>query len=126
MAKKHAMAAADENPFGSSVTDVAASIVNQMKGDGGTLSPTPSSSPTDRATSGAAAGCKPGMARQSYVMPVELPGKLKALAGHLGMSASSLATEILEKGIAEREEEFWARMAEGSFNVTRHFLQSIV
>ena len=42
MAKKHAMAAADENPFGSSVTDVAASIVNQMKGDGGTLSPTPS------------------------------------------------------------------------------------
>ena len=62
MAKKHAMAAADENPFGSSVTDVAASIVNQMKGDGGTLSPTPSSSPTDRATSGAAAGCKPGMA----------------------------------------------------------------
>ncbi len=112
MAKKHAMAAADENPFGSSVTDVAASIVNQMKGDGGTLSPTPSSSPTNRATSGAAAGCKPGMARQSYVMPVELPGKLKALAGHLGMSASSLATEILEKGIAEREEEFWAQMAQ--------------
>ena len=41
MAKKHAMAAADENPFGSSVTDVAASIVNQMKGDGKRHCPLP-------------------------------------------------------------------------------------
>jgi len=108
MAKKHTtMAAAAPDPFGNATT-VAESIVSQMKSgvEEETPTPPPPSKPspksatvsvTDRATSGAAAGCKPGMARQSYVLPVDLPGKLKALAGHLGIPASTLAAEILEQ-----------------------------
>ena len=125
MAKKHTtMAAAAPDPFGNATT-VAESIVSQMKSgvEEETPTPPPPSKPspksatvsvTDRATSGAAAGCKPGMARQSYVLPVDLPGKLKALAGHLGIPASTLAAEILEQGVAEREKEFWKQVSSRS------------
>lgn len=128
MAKKHTtMAAAAPDPFGNATT-VAESIVSQMmegeeeKVQPISTAPVPRTSTVpvtkratnrtsdmanERATSGAAAGCKPGMARQSYVLPVDLPGKIKSLAGHLGIPASTLAAEILEQGVAEREKEFW-------------------
>ncbi len=126
MAKKHTtMAAAAPDPFGNATT-VAESIVNQMKGrveeEPKMTRPAPvirnnketsktSDVTTERVTSGAAAGCKPGMARQSYVLPVDLPGKIKALAGHLGIPASTLAAEILEEGVAEREKKFWLQIS---------------
>lgn len=60
----------------------------------------------ERVTKGAAAGCKPGSTRHTYVMPEEMILKLKAISGYLGRSEVSVVLEILEKGIAEYEDKY--------------------
>ena len=57
----------------------------------------------NRFTKGAAAGCKPGSIRHTYVMPLEMISKLKAIAGYFGKPEVGIVLEILQKGIADYE-----------------------
>jgi predicted DNA-binding protein len=57
----------------------------------------------NRSTKGAAAGCKPGSIRHTYVMPLEMISKLKAIAGYFGKPEVGIVLEILQKGIADYE-----------------------
>ena len=55
---------------------------------------------------GASAGCKPGFSRKTYVLPEEMIGKLKAIAGHLGKSEVTIVLDMLTKGIDSYEKEY--------------------
>lgn len=59
-----------------------------------------------RATRGAAAGCKIGQTRHTYVMPEVMISKLKAISGYLGKSEVSVVLEMLEEGIEKYEKKF--------------------
>ena len=61
---------------------------------------------TRRTGKGAAAGCKPGHIRHTYVMPQELIDKLKAIAGYLGKPEVGVVLDILEKGVKEYENKY--------------------
>lgn len=100
MGKKKAMTAANDNPF--ALVDMTSSIVDEMKGNA--TSQTPVATPDyPKATSGAAAGCKPGSTRHTYVMPYEMIRKLKAIAGYHGKPEVAIVLEMLNKGIEEQE-----------------------
>ena len=60
----------------------------------------------NRPVKGAAAGCKPGSIRHTYVMPLEMISKLKAIAGYFGKPEVGIVLEILEKGIADYENQY--------------------
>ena len=60
----------------------------------------------NRPLKGAAAGCKPGSIRHTYVMPLEMISKLKAIAGYFGKPEVGIVLEILEKGIADYEAQY--------------------
>lgn len=62
--------------------------------------------PERRRSKGAAAGCKPGSTRHTYVMPLEMITKLKAIAGYFGKPEVGIVLEILEKGIADYEAQY--------------------
>lgn len=55
---------------------------------------------------GAAAGCKPGSSRKTYVLPEDLINKLKAISGHMGTPEVSVVLDMLEKGIADYEQKY--------------------
>ncbi len=59
-----------------------------------------------RPTKGAAAGCKPGSIRHTYVMPLEIISKLKAIAGYFGKPEVGIVLDIIEKGIADYEAKY--------------------
>lgn len=61
---------------------------------------------SNRPVKGAAAGCKPGSIRHTYVMPLEMITKLKAIAGYFGKPEVGIVLEILEKGIADYEAKY--------------------
>lgn len=59
-----------------------------------------------RPTKGAAAGCKPGTTRKTYVLPLELIDKLKAIAAHTRQKEVSVVIDLLIKGVASYEHQF--------------------
>ena len=67
-----------------------------------------------RAIKGAAAGCKPGSSRKTYVFPEEVINKLKAISGHMGKSEVAIVLDMVEKGIADYEQRFGA-------DVSKHY-----
>ena len=109
MSKKQTMTAAAENPF--ALSDMAASIVDEMKGgEIATSSPLPDDG--IKATVGAAAGCKPGSTRHTYVMPLEMIRKLKAIAGYHGKPEVAIVLEMLTKGIEEQEQKYGVQVSD--------------
>ena len=58
-----------------------------------------------RQTSGAAAGCKPGSTRHTYVLPYELIDKIKGIAGDMRKPEVAIVLEMLEKGVKEYEKK---------------------
>ena len=54
----------------------------------------------NRPIKGAAAGCKPGSIRHTYVMPMEMISKLKAIAGYFGKPEVGIVLEILDSYIS--------------------------
>lgn len=65
-----------------------------------------------RVTKGAAAGCKPGSTRHTYVMPFELIDKLKAIAGYFGKPEVGIVLEILEEGVAKYEAKYGSSVSD--------------
>ena len=65
-----------------------------------------------RATKGAAAGCKPGSSRHTYVMPNGMIQKIKAISGYFGKPEVAIVLDILEKGIAEYEEQYGPQVSD--------------
>lgn len=109
MAKKKAMTAASNDPF--ALPNVASNVVDEMKD--GTTSQTPVIEPGySKATSGAAAGCKPGSTRHTYVMPYDMINKLKAIAGYHGKPEVAIVLEMLNKGIEEQEQIFGPQVSD--------------
>lgn len=60
----------------------------------------------ERQTKGAAAGCKPGTTRKTFVLPFELIDKLSAIAAHTRQKEVAIVIDMLEKGVAAYEEKF--------------------
>lgn len=58
-----------------------------------------------RQTRGAAAGCKPGSTRHTYVLPYELIDKIKGIAGDMRKPEVAIVLEMLEKGVKEYEKK---------------------
>lgn len=56
-----------------------------------------------RATRGAAAGCKVGYTRHTYVIPEAMVEQIKAVAQHFGITESSAAEQLIQKGIDDIE-----------------------
>lgn len=56
-----------------------------------------------RQTRGAAAGCKPGSTRHTYVLPYELIDKIKGIAGDMRKPEVAIVLEMLENGVREYE-----------------------
>lgn len=108
MSKKRTMEAASENPF--DLPGMASGIVAEMKGDVPSQA-TVAATETIKATSGAAAGCKPGSTRHTYVMPYEMISKLKAIAGYHGKPEVAIVLEMLSKGIEEQEQMFGVQVS---------------
>lgn len=52
-----------------------------------------------RATRGAAAGCKVGYTRHTYVIPEAMVEQIKAVSQHFGITESSAAEQLIQKGI---------------------------
>ena len=65
-----------------------------------------------RATRGAAAGCKPGSSRHTYVLPDVMIQKIKAISGYFGKPEVAIVLDILEKGIAEYEEQYGPQVSD--------------
>ncbi len=57
-----------------------------------------------RATKGAATGCKVGYTRHTYVLSEEMIGQIKAVSQYFGISESSAAEQLIQKGIEAIEE----------------------
>ena len=109
MSKKQTMAAANDEPF--ALSNIAASIVDEMKGT--ETAPTISTSDDAvKVTSGAAAGCKPGSTRHTYVMPLEMISKLKAIAGYHGKPEVAIVPDMLTKGIEEQEQKYGVQVSD--------------
>ena len=109
MSKKRTMAAANDEPF--ALSNIAASIVDEMKGT--ETAPTISTSDDAvKVTSGAAAGCKPGSTRHTYVMPLEMISKLKAIAGYHGKPEVAIVLDMLTKGIEEQEQKYGVQVSD--------------
>lgn len=60
----------------------------------------------ERQTKGAAAGCKPGTTRKTFVLPFELIDKLSAIAAHTRQKEVAIVIDMLERGVASYEEKF--------------------
>ena len=60
-----------------------------------------SQKPTDgeRATVGAARGCKPGYTRHTYVLPQQMIDQVKAVAHFFNCSEVAAAEQIIQKGL---------------------------
>lgn len=55
---------------------------------------------------GAAAGCKPGTSRKTFVLPLELIDKLGAIAAHTRQKEVAVVIDMLEKGVASYEQQY--------------------
>jgi hypothetical protein len=55
---------------------------------------------------GAAAGCKPGTSRKTFVLPLELIDKLGAIAAHTRKKEVAIVLDMLEKGVASYEQQY--------------------
>lgn len=63
--------------------------------------------PTDQSKpKGAAAGCKPGSSRKSFVLPLELIDKIGAIAAHTRRKEVAVVLDLLERGIASCEQQY--------------------
>ena len=60
----------------------------------------------ERPIKGAAAGCKPGSSRKTFVLPLELIDKLGAIAAHTRQKEVAVVLDMLEKGVANYEEQY--------------------
>ena len=65
-----------------------------------------------RSTRGAAAGCKPGSSRHTYVLPDVMIQKIKAISGYFGKPEVAIVLDILEKGIAEYEDQYGPQVSD--------------
>lgn len=55
---------------------------------------------------GAAAGCKPGSSRKSYVLPLDMIDKIGAIAAHTRRKEVAVVLDLLERGIASCEQQY--------------------
>ena len=63
-------------------------------------------SDNSRVSKGAAAGCKPGSSRKSFVLPLELIDKIGAIAAHTRRKEVAVVLDLLERGIASCEQQY--------------------
>ena len=70
----------------------------------------------ERATKGAAAGCKPGHTRHTYVMPIEMIEQLKSIAGYFQIPEVSVVLKILEKGIEDVKQRYGNKVVKSKSN----------
>ena len=61
---------------------------------------------THRIVKGAAAGCKPGSSRKSYVLPLDMIDKIGAIAAHTRRKEVAVVLDLLERGIASCEQQY--------------------
>lgn len=72
----------------------------------------------ERPTKGAAAGCKPGSSRKTFVLPLELIDKLEAIAVHTRQKEVAVVLEMLEKGVKAYEQQYGSEITSlPKFNV---------
>ena len=55
---------------------------------------------------GAAAGCKPGTTRKTFVLPFSLIDELSAIAAYTRQKEVAIVIDMLERGVASYEEKF--------------------
>lgn len=60
----------------------------------------------NRQTKGAAAGCKPGTTRKTFVLPLEMIDKIGAIAAHTRQKEVGIVIDLLERGIASYEQQY--------------------
>lgn len=61
---------------------------------------------THRIVKGAAAGCKPGTSRKTYVLPLDMIDKIAAIAAYTRRKEVAVVIELLERGVASYEQEY--------------------
>jgi hypothetical protein len=61
---------------------------------------------SEHPTKGAAAGCKPGTSRKTYVLPLEMIDKIAAVAAYTRRKEVAVVIDLLERGIASYEQEY--------------------
>ncbi len=59
-----------------------------------------------RKSKGAAAGCKPGTTRKTFVLPLELIDKIGAIAAHTRRKEVAVVIDLLERGVASCEQQY--------------------
>ena len=59
-----------------------------------------------RVTKGAAAGCKPGCTRKTFVLPYALIDKISAIAAHTRQKEIAVVIDMLNKGVANYEYQY--------------------
>lgn len=60
----------------------------------------------ERATSGAARGCRPGYTRHTYVLPQQMIDHIKAVAQFFCCSEVSAAEQLLQKGLDDIRKKY--------------------
>ena len=55
---------------------------------------------------GAAAGCKPGTSRKTFVLPLDLIDKITAIAAYTRRKEVAAVIDLLERGVASYEKEY--------------------
>ena len=63
-------------------------------------------SDNSRVSKGAAAGCKPGTSRKTYVLPLDMIDKIAAIAAYTRRKEVAVAIDLLERGVASYEQEY--------------------
>ena len=59
-----------------------------------------------RVSKGAAAGCKPGTSRKTYVLPLDMIDKIAAIAAYTRRKEVAVVIDLLERGVASYEQEY--------------------
>ena len=63
-------------------------------------------SDNNRVSKGAAAGCKPGTSRKTYVLPLDMIDKIAAIAAYTRRKEVAVVIDLLERGVASYEQEY--------------------
>ena len=63
-------------------------------------------SPAEKVTEGAAAGCKPGTSRKTFVLPLELIDQITSIAAYTRRKEVAVVIDLMERGVASYEQEY--------------------
>ena len=63
-------------------------------------------SPAEKVTKGAAAGCKPGTSRKTFVLPLELIDQITSIAAYTRRKEVAVVIDLMERGVASYEQEY--------------------